>query len=457
MEAESPPRAIATGIVSPRCAIARQCAAPTLCRCQCIAISFLPRTCTRYIPTFLTPDSGSRVITPPSVTYGPPSSGQQIGTGSVEKSTSPALITVSWQGGRDTVLGGNFATSASSGSIASLPISESGTLRLSSSAMRAPISSSDATPSAIAMRRSEPNRFTATGTRDGAPERSVGFVKSSAGPPPGDFMQRSATSVISLSTETGRSTRASCPAASIAPMKSRRLSSAMVDGADAAGQELVAHVVEACGRQASRQRLRLGKGEHRLWQVGIGVPMFRDHSTDGWKNVAEVEQIESAEWREAGRRELENHEPRSTLQHPRRFFQAGVQVREVPDPEADERAVKGGVRERQRQRIGAHRHRPRRLAFAAGEHRQREIGAKHGAREAGAACQLHGEVEGAGAEIEIDARGAPFPVEPRDGAATPGAIDVEAEQMIEEIVTRRDFGEHAAHVGSRSGRGGRHR
>ncbi len=95
--------------------------------------------------------------------YGPPSSGQQIGTGNVEKSTSAPLITVSWHGGRVTVLGGNLATSASRGSSASFPIRESGTLRLSSSAMRSPTSSSRTTPSAMAMRRSEPNRLTATG------------------------------------------------------------------------------------------------------------------------------------------------------------------------------------------------------------------------------------------------------------------------------------------------------
>ena len=44
IEAGSPPSAIATGIRSPRSAIARQCAAPTLCRCQCIASSRRPCT-----------------------------------------------------------------------------------------------------------------------------------------------------------------------------------------------------------------------------------------------------------------------------------------------------------------------------------------------------------------------------------------------------------------------------
>src|SRR5260221_14718121 len=88
------------------------------------------------------------------------------------------------------------------------------------------------------MRRSEPNKLTATGYADVPPPRSIGLVNSSAGPPPGDFMQRSATSVISLSTDTGRDTRVRTPDLSIAATNSRRLSSAIVDRADAAGQAL---------------------------------------------------------------------------------------------------------------------------------------------------------------------------------------------------------------------------
>src|SRR5258706_5864592 len=58
----SPPNAIATGMVSPRSAITRQCAAPTLCRCQCMAREFFPSTCTRYIPTFRTPDPDRKSV-----------------------------------------------------------------------------------------------------------------------------------------------------------------------------------------------------------------------------------------------------------------------------------------------------------------------------------------------------------------------------------------------------------
>src|SRR5437870_12089135 len=93
-------------------------------------------------------------------------------------------------------------------------------------------------------------------------------------------MQRSAISVISLSTETGRSTRARSPCASMAPIKARRLSSAMMDGADAAGQELVAHVGEAGGGEPPRELVGGRELAHRLWQGGRGVPMFRHRAAD---------------------------------------------------------------------------------------------------------------------------------------------------------------------------------
>src|SRR5258707_13967542 len=99
------------------------------------------------------------------------------------------------------------------------------------------------------MRRSEPKRLTATGYRDFPPPRSVGGVNSSAGPPPGDFMQRSATSVLSLSTDTGRVTRGRSPALSIAPTNSPRLSSAIVHGAEAAVQAFEPDARDSSGSQ----------------------------------------------------------------------------------------------------------------------------------------------------------------------------------------------------------------
>src|SRR5438552_11788656 len=152
------------------------------------------------------------------------------------------------------------------------------------------------------MRRSEPKRLTATGYRDAPPPGSVGCWNTSAGPPPGDFMQRSAISVISLSTETGRSTRASSPVRSIAPTNARRLSSAIMDSADATAQQLVTDIGEPSVLEPPREGVRVGEFAHRLWQVGIGVSMFRHRATDGREHPSEIPEVRGAQRRkEIGR------------------------------------------------------------------------------------------------------------------------------------------------------------
>src|SRR5437879_4771185 len=165
-------------------------------------------------------------------------------------------------------------------------------------------------------------------------------------------MQRSAISVISLSIETGCSTCARSPRASIASIRARRLSSAMMDGADPARQEFVADGVESGDAQPVCQAFRIGELEHRLWQVGIGVPMFRHRPADRGEHAPEVEQVQGAQRRKPRRGELEHHEMRTRPEHAVRLAQPGVQVREVPDPERAHRAVEPAVGEGQRQSVG---------------------------------------------------------------------------------------------------------
>src|SRR3989454_7541329 len=85
----------------------------------------------------------------------------------------------------------------------------------------------------------------------------------------------------------------------------------MVNGADPAGQQLVAHVREPGRSHAGRERLGVRKGLHRLWQVGIGIPMFGHRAPDRREHPAEVEQIGRAQ-----RREARSEEHTSELQSP---------------------------------------------------------------------------------------------------------------------------------------------
>ena len=212
-----------TGIVSPRSAISRKCSAPVLWRCQCIATVRLSSFCTRYMPTLRMPRTGSLLTTAESVMYGPPSSGQQVITGMRSRSISSPRQTTSWQAGDPLFTrGGNFVTSRSRGSSPSFAMNPSGTFRFISSVMRAPCSSRFFTPSASAMRVMDPNRLIATGNAERWPLSRITCSNSSAGPPPGNLLVRSAISHNSSLARTGCVTRTSSPMPSIAAMKSCR-------------------------------------------------------------------------------------------------------------------------------------------------------------------------------------------------------------------------------------------
>ena len=107
------------------------------------------------------------------------------------------------------VLGKIFPISASMGSIFTLSSRPSGDLTLRNSWMRFAISSSEPTPSAICIRRSEPNWL----IRTFAPGCPLTFSKSSAWPPAGRppvclaLETRSVISVISRTGSTSAETR----------------------------------------------------------------------------------------------------------------------------------------------------------------------------------------------------------------------------------------------------------
>ena len=57
------------------------------------------------------------------------------------------------------------------------------------------------------------------------------------------------------------------------------------------------------------------------------------------------------------------------------------------------------------------------------------------------------EIEGPGAEIEVDPPGCPFPAEPGIRLPTPPPVEVQADDLVEEVVAGRDGGEHPPDVG----------
>ena len=175
--------------------------------------------------------------------------------------------------------GGNLPTSRSRGSIDSLAISPSGTFISINSVMRALISSSDSTPSDMLMRRIDPNRLIATGNADRVPSISTGCSNSSALPPPGCFITRSAISQSSRFMDTGCVTRTSSPACSSCAMKSVSVSVLTWKGKGARSGLRAA----VDGGDAERQRVPLDVGETRAPHPRGQVLLDRE----SWPPIAE--------------------------------------------------------------------------------------------------------------------------------------------------------------------------
>ncbi len=175
------------------------------------------------MPTLRLPVLGSRVMTHGKVMKRPPSCGQHCRIGKSSREKFSFLMT-SLQGPVGTVLGKNLPISASMGSIFSFSRKPSGDFILSNWRMRSAISSRLSTPSAICMRRSEPNWLMSTGT----PLPPFTFSNSSAGPPGRPYFlaapleTRSAISVISRMGSTSALIFFNSPARSSAAIQSLR-------------------------------------------------------------------------------------------------------------------------------------------------------------------------------------------------------------------------------------------
>ena len=169
------------------------------------------------MPTLRTPVSGSSVCTNGSVTKRPPSCGQHFSTGNRSNRAASPCKTTCWHTPRPlTSRGSQRDMRPSNGSIRNLS-NRSGLGEVSaakSSSIRPVSRSTDSTPSAMAIRRSEPIILVSTG--NGVPV----FSNNSARPPPGLFASRSVNSAISNTGSTGTLIRTSSPARSNAAIYS---------------------------------------------------------------------------------------------------------------------------------------------------------------------------------------------------------------------------------------------
>src|SRR5258706_1703781 len=187
----------------------------------------------------------------------------------------------------------------------------------------------------------------------------IACSNSSAGPPPGIFMARSAISQSSSRARTGWLTRTSSPAASIASMNCRSVSSGItgqilpalsaradMNGRDAEGQRRPPHIRKARGHHACCKLRLARKVRHGARQIAIGRVVTAHESTDEWHDLVKVELIGSTHEPESRRRELQNDELRARPEHPTHLPQREIELRDIANAERHDRAVHAFVANR---------------------------------------------------------------------------------------------------------------
>ena len=193
-------------------------------------------------------------------------------------------------------------------------------------------------------------------------------------------------------------------------------------------------------RSRSARASPSGNSMHAGRQVAVGVVLAaRDHLADQRQHAAEVEAIQPAEQPAARLREFEDRHPAARPGHAHHLGDAAVGVGHVAQAERHRRRSENDRRE-----TAAAGRRPRDSGCGPAAPARRRLAAwrgpaSHGrnrrrrsAPAAGRAVVGQGQVAGAGAEVE-DGAVAVGRHQPRRPPA-PVAIDVQAEQVVEQVV-----------------------
>ena len=191
---------------------------------------------------------------------------------------------------------------------------------------------------------------------------------------------------------------------------------------------------------------RARKVPDRLRQIAVrpGVPGYQPPRPG--QNVVEVQQVGGAHEPSGRHGELEHHEPPARPEDAPGLAEAVFGFGQVSHPEPHRDAGEGAVRERQAAGVGAYgQHRTGScLAAAARQHRKSEVRGQDGPLEPAPSRQFDGQIEGAGAHVEECLPGRGFPFELADRAPAPPAVEVEAEEVIEQVVAWRDLAEEGS-------------
>lgn len=218
---------------------------------------------------------------------------------------------------------------------------------------------------------------------------------------------------------------------------------------DAAREAGPGHVLEPGGPDPFGQSVGGGENGDGGRQIIVGGIVPGDPSPDTRENLAEVRFVEETERLPVGGGELEDDQWGRRPEQAGKFAQSVVDGGEVAHAEGDHGAIDRLIAEGLAKGVAAGGHDRQSGGFgqAMNEHGKGEIGGDDAAAEAVPGGQFHCEIQSAGASIEEQAIRYGGRHQGIDGEASPALIDVEAEQVVEEVVPWCDGAEHSLHRG----------
>ena len=170
--------------------------------------------------------------------------------------------------------------------------------------------------------------------------------------------------------------------------------------------------------------------------------------------MLKVGQVHAAKGLRGGRAHLQHHQPGAGLEHPRRFPEARIEIREIPNAPAHHRAIKGGIRKGKLQRVGVDGRGARGLADSGLQHGQGKVSPENPATKPPLPRERSSEIECAGAEVEISALGRPLPVKHPEGCPAPAQIEPQTDDPVEPVIGRGNGAKHLPYILSLVGTAG---
>jgi len=189
--------------------------------------------------------------------------------------------------------------------------------------------------------------------------------------------------------------------------------------------------------------LLVGKARDRFRQILVSAARAAYQSTDSRQQVHAINRRERAHPRHYRSRKLENRRPPLRLQNSSQFTEPPLNAGKISESEADRNRVKRSLREWKLQCISLDEAKLRRLTRGQLKHRPTEIKADN--LRASFFKQRNAEIARAARDIQkLRIRRQEWS-QLSDYRTPPSAVDVCRQEMVQQIVSRRDLREHLAH------------